>query len=44
MEKKRKKSRRPERVELTREEVIKRMKELPLRKDKIFAAVRKGKD
>ena len=38
------KSSKPQRVELTREETIKRMKEFPLRKDKLIAAIRKVKD
>ena len=35
---------RPKRVELSEEEVIKRMEEFPLRKDKFVAAIREGKN
>ena len=36
--------RRPERVVLTREEVLKRMKDFPKRKEQFIASLREGKD
>ena len=38
------KSDRPERVKLSREESLKRMREFPKRKGKFIAAIRKGKN
>jgi hypothetical protein len=35
---------RPERITLTREESLKRMREFPKRKGKFIAAIRKGKN
>jgi hypothetical protein len=35
---------RPKRIILTREEILKRMREFPLRKDAFIAAIRKVKD
>jgi hypothetical protein len=35
---------RPERVKLSREESLKRMREFPKRKGKFIAAIRKGKN
>jgi len=35
---------RPERVKLSREESLKRMREFPRRKGKFIAAIRKGKN